>query len=182
MPSMLSQSTVVKILLRDRIQILSYIDSFLADPASAEDCYQDVCAAAVSKDIDFEDENHVFRWALRVGRNKAVDLCRRRSREPILLDEDVLVSLEAQWESNHSPSPGFQEDRAEKLRECVSLLTETSQRVVHLRYVDGMKTGRIAELLGRKVATVYQTLTRAHVTLRRCMEGDAAIGDMQETR
>ncbi len=177
---MLSDSTVVRILLRDRIQILSYIDSFIDDAASAEDCYQDVCAAAVAKGEHFEDETHVFRWALRVGRNKAVDLCRKRSREPVILDEDVLDLLEAQWEGQPPSESGFQADRVAKLRECLSQLTDASQRVVHLRYVDGMKTGRIAALLGRKAPSVYQTLTRAHAVLRECMEGNVSSTDLQE--
>lgn len=168
---MLSESAIVRFLLRDRIQIQSYIDSFLRDSASAEDCYQDACVAAVAKEDNyFEDEAHVFRWVLRVGRNKAVDLCRKRNREPIILDDDVLVSLEAQWDIQHDPDLGLQTERVAQLKECISSLTESSQRVVHLRYVDGIKTGRIAELMGRKAATVYQTLTRAHSTLRKCME------------
>ena len=179
---MLNESTVVRILVRDRIQIQAYIDSFLGDAASAGDCYQDVCAAAVAKEEHFEDETHVFRWALRVGRNKAVDLCRKRSRDPIALDDDVLDWLEAEWMSHLAPSSDSQADRVERLRECLSALTEASQRVVNLRYIDGMKTGRIAELLGRKVATIYQTLTRAHAALRKCMEGNPSNQNCQEAR
>ena len=179
---MLSESEIVRILLRDRIQVLSYIDSFLRDPASAEDCYQEACVAAVAKEDDyFEDDAHVFRWVLRVGRNKAVDLCRKRSREPIILEDDVLLSLEAQWESLHDPNLGFQADRVTQLKACISALTESSQRIVHLRYVDGMKTGRIAELMGRKAATVYQTLTRAHTTLRKCMQPNQAGCELNQT-
>ena len=171
---MLSESSIVRILLRDRLQILSYLDSFLNDPSLSEDCYQDVCAAAVAKGEQFEDEAHVLRWAMRVGRNKSVDLCRKRSREPVVLDDDVLDLLEAEWLGQSAPTSDFQADRLERLKGCLGSLTEASQRIVHLRYVDGMKTGRIAELLGRKVTTVYQALTRAHLTLRRCMEENAA--------
>lgn len=170
---MLTESSIVRILLRDRIQILSYIDSFLDDPSLAEDCYQDVCAAAVAKGEQFEEETHVLKWALRVGRNKSVDLCRKRSRQPVVLDDDVLELLEAQWMAGLAPSSDYQIDRIERLKHCLSSLTEASQRIVRLRYVDGMKTGRIAELLGRKVASVYQSLTRAHLTLRNCMEEDS---------
>ncbi len=178
---MLSESAIVRILLRDRIQIQAYIDSFINDSASSEDCYQDVCAAAVAKGDYFEDETHVFRWALRVGRNKAVDLCRKRSREPVLLDSDVLEMLEAQWEGQQTAGSGFQDDRIVSLRKCLAQLTDSSKRVLHLRYVDGMKTGRIASLLDRKVETVYQTLTRAHAALRKCMEKKTPNCSLNET-
>lgn len=167
---MLDEPAIVRILLRDRIKILSYIGSFLDDLQLAEDCFQDVCAAAVAKGENFEDEKHVLRWALRVGRNKSVDISRKRSRQPVVLDDDVLESLEAQWFSETAPPSAVQAERFASLSHCLDSLTDNSRRIVDLRYVDGMKTGRIAELLGRKVESVYRSLTRAHVALRECMD------------
>ncbi len=166
---MLDESAIIRILLRDRIKILSYIDSFLSDPQLAEDCFQDVCAAAVAKGGELVDEEHVLRWALRVGRNKSVDIARKRTRQPVLLDDDVLDALEHQLTAE-APISDYQAERVAALRHCLDTLTDNTRRIVDLRYVDGMKTGRIAELLGRKVESVYRALTRAHVALRVCME------------
>lgn len=167
---MLDESTTVRILIRERIRILSYIDSFLGDLALAEDCFQDVCAAAVAREETFEDETHLLRWALRVGRNKSVDLARKRSRQPVILDDDVLDSLEGQWIESEAPEPEWQAERIRILRHCLESLTENSRRIVHLRYVEGMKSGPIAESMGRRVESIYRALTRAHVALRECME------------
>ena len=165
---MLDESTTVRLLIRERIKILSYIDSFLGDLQLSEDCFQDVCAAAVARDESFEDETHLLRWALRVGRNKSVDLARKRSRQPVILDEDVLDSLEDQWVAEEKSD--HQAERVRLLRRCLESLTKNSRRIVELRYVEGMKSGHIAESLGRKVESIYRALTRAHVTLRECME------------
>jgi RNA polymerase sigma-70 factor (ECF subfamily) len=167
---MLNEPTTVRILIRERIRILSYIDSFLSDRQLAEDCFQDVCAAAVSKDESFEDETHLLRWALRVGRNKSVDLARKRSRQPVILDDDVLESLEGQWIDTDAPESERQVDQIQTLRCCLETLTENSRRIVQLRYVDGLKSSLIAESMGRKVESIYRALTRAHVALRECME------------
>ena len=167
---MLDESTTVRILIRDRIRILSYIDSFISDLQLAEDCFQDVCAAAVARDEPFQDEVHLLRWALRVGRNKSVDLVRKQSRQPVILDEDVLESLEGQWVGAEAPETDHQAQRIQTLRRCLQSLTENSRRIVQLRYVEGMKSGRIAESMGRKVESIYRALTRAHVALRECME------------
>ena len=51
-------------------------------------------------------------------------------------------------------------------------LSENSRQIVQLRYLDELKSGRIAEIMGRKVETIYRTLTRALVSLRSCMELD----------
>ena len=167
---MLDESTIVRVLIRDRIRILSWIDSFLSDAQLAEDCYQDLCAAAVVKDQRFEVEAHLLRWTLRVGRNKSIDLARRRTRQPAILDDDVLQALETRWFSDSSGARRAQAERVEKLRHCLGTLSDNSRRIVELRYVDSLKSARIAELLGRKVESVYRALARAHVALRECME------------
>ena len=64
---MLNQSDVVRLLLRDRIKIQSYVDSFLNDAHLAEDCFQETCAAAVAKDLAFEDETHLSIRVIVVG-------------------------------------------------------------------------------------------------------------------
>lgn len=167
---MLDESSIVRTLLRDRAQVLSYIDSFLGDYPAAEDCYQDVCAAAVSNQSGFESETHLLRWVMRVGRNKSIDLVRKRSRQPVLLDDDVLELLEAQWFSADQAHRGGSTECVESLRACLNSLTDNNRHIIELRYTDGMKTGRIAEVLGRKVESVYRALTRAHVQLRDCMD------------
>jgi RNA polymerase sigma-70 factor (ECF subfamily) len=101
----LNESDIVRSLLKDRLKILSYLDSILSDFHLAEDCYQDVCAAAVAKVDYFEDATHMLRWSLRTGRNKAIDSLRRRDRQPCGLDDGALEALEGQWlaESSHPP-------------------------------------------------------------------------------
>ena len=170
---MLNESDIVRSLLKDRLKILSYLDSILSDFHLAEDCYQDVCAAAVAMVDYFEDATHVLRWSLRTGRNKAIDSLRRRDRQPCALDDGALEALEKQWlaESSHPSHPSENDsDRIHALKGCLGELTENSRKIVTLRYHEGLNSGRIAELLGRKVEAVYRSLARAHVVLRECME------------
>jgi RNA polymerase sigma-70 factor, ECF subfamily len=167
---LLNESDTIRIILRERVEILSYIDSFLVDAHLAEDCFQDVCAAAVSKVETFADGAHVIRWALRVARNKAIDLTRTRNRQPVVLDDEVLDLLEDQWMEQQTGPSEHVADRVIALRKCLDSLTANARRVVDLRYVDGLKSSRIAEILNRKVESVYRVLTRAHAALRFCME------------
>lgn len=167
---MLNESDIVRSLLKNRLKILSYLDSILSDFHLAEDCYQDVCAAAVAKVDYFEDATHVLRWSLRTGRNKAIDLLRRRDRQPCGLDDGALEALEGQWLAESSHPSECDSDRIHALKGCLGELTENSRKIVEFRYHEGLKSGRIAELLGRKVETVYRSLARTHVVLRECMK------------
>lgn len=171
---MLKESDIIRTLLRDRVKILSYLDSFLGDYQMAEDSFQEVCALAVAKVDFFTEETHLLRWALSVGRNKSIDAMRRRSRQPCVLDDEILEELESQWIAESSLPLGEDVERMEILKHCLGKLSENSRRIVDLRYVDGLKSMRIAEILGRKVESVYRALTRAHVALRECMERQAA--------
>ena len=85
------------------------------------------------------------------------------------------ASLVYQWIAESSHPLGGDSERVEVLKGCLGELTERSRQIVDLRYVDGLKSGRIAEMLGRKVESVYRTLTRAHVALRDCMEQHATV-------
>ena len=45
---------------------------------------------------------------------------------------------------------------------------------VDLRYVDGRGSSRIADLLDRKVESIYRLLTRTHGVLRECMDNKSS--------
>ena len=167
---MFREQDIVRSLLKDRVKILSYLDSILGDFHLAEDCYQDVCAAAVAKADYFKDNTHLLRWSLRVGRNKAIDSVRRRSRQPRVLDDEILEELEDRWLSESSNPSDDDPDRIQALKLCLDRLSDNSRKIVDLRYYDGLRSGRIAEVLGRKAEAVYRSLARAHVALRECME------------
>lgn len=165
-----NQQTVIQAILRERIELLAYINSFLTDAHLAEDCFQEVFAAAVDRSETFEDQSHIIRWTMAAARNKAIDLARKRSRQPALLDGDILELLEKQWTDNLHAHPSDANIQSTALRKCLEKLTDNNRRLIELRYFDGLNSGRIAELLGRNVESVYKAITRIHVTLRTCLE------------
>ena len=87
-----------------------------------------------------------------------------------MLDDGALEALEGQWLAESSHPSESDSDRVLALKGCLSELTDNSRKIVTFRYHEGLKSGRIAELLGRKTETVYRSLARAHVVLRECMK------------
>lgn len=165
----LDEHSVARIILRERNEILAYINSFLNDPHLAEDCFQDVCAAAISKKQNFKEQTHLIRWTLAAARNKAIDAVRRRSRHAVVLDTDVLEILENQWTEKLDAHPSDSNSRSAVLTKCLSKLNDNNRKIVELRYFDGITSSRIAKLLGRNVEAVYKALTRIHTTLKTCV-------------
>ncbi len=165
-----SGDIIVGTILRQRNEILAYINAFLNDSHLAEDCLQEVSSAALEHRDSFEDESHIIRWTLRVARNKAIDLARKRQRQPKTLPDDVLDLIEEQWAAElaeHGEEPAKD---LEYLEQCVETLSPNARKLVELRYFEGLSSAHVAQTVEKKVETVYQALARAHVALRECVE------------
>ena len=73
-------------------------------------------------------------------------------------------------------------DRAEALNRCVGRLGEAARDLLRMRYADGMTAAAIADAQSRTAAAVYQTLSRIHRSLRRCVERELAGSDRTPAR
>ena len=123
--------------------------------SDAEDLYQEVFLRSLTKAPAFASEEHRKAWLLRVAVNCAnrfhTSLWRKRT-EP--LSEALAVS---------APEG---EDLWEELRR----LPEKDRTILHLYYYEDLTTEEIAQLLGRKPATVRSQLARARNKLKILLE------------
>ncbi|MBT3482872.1 MAG: sigma-70 family RNA polymerase sigma factor [Opitutales bacterium] len=164
------EHTVIQTILRERIEILAYINSFLDDAHLAEDCFQEVCVAGIKQRARFSDGPHVFRWTFTTARNKAIDAARKRTRQPIALDRDVLDLLETQWTEESASALLNANVQVRELKRCLETLNENNRKIIELRYFDGLNSSRIAKILGRNVEAVYKAITRIHTALKTCVD------------
>ncbi len=162
----LGQEEVTRLILQQRIELTAFISSILRDSHAAEDVFQDVCIKALKHEEPFKDEAHVRRWARRVARNRAIDLIRRKDKQAILLDEDILELIEQEWPEEEQADS---EDKVAALKACLDKLTPYSKEIINLRYIEGLGGIEVAEVLNRKVDTIYKALARLHVGLRECI-------------
>ena len=123
--------------------------------SDAEDLYQEVFLRYLTRAPAFTSEEHRKAWLLRVAVNCAnrfhTSLWRKRT-EP--LSEALAVS---------APEG---EDLWEELRR----LPEKDRTILHLYYYEDLTTEEIAQLLGRKPATVRSQLARARNKLKILLE------------
>jgi RNA polymerase sigma-70 factor (ECF subfamily) len=57
----------------------------------------------------------------------------------------------------------------ESLTRCIDRLTPNNRELLRLRYFETRSCVDVAEILGRKVESVYQALARIHKTLGDCV-------------
>lgn len=160
----ISHDQIVRVLMRERVRLLAFIQVMLHDAHAAEDVLQDVCALAINKSDEINDEQHLLLWMRQAARYKVMNL--RSKSKPYLFDSDVLDLIESDWSAHEKASSS---DTMQALEKCLEKLSPYARSVIDSRYRDGHTGERLAQAVGRKAASVYVQLSRIHRTLADCV-------------
>lgn len=168
---------IVRVLMAERNKLFAYIWSIVRNDHITEDVLQDVALLAVSRREEIDGEAHLQAWLRKSARYKALEAVRACERRPVILDDTVLDLLESQWRQVDHVSTTAMTDA---LHHCMDKLTPHARKIVQMRYRDGVRSSRIAQILNRKVQAIYVTLTRVHRSLGDCIrarlvESDAVV-------
>ena len=159
--------TIVQVLMLQRDRLFAYVWTIVRDVQLVEDTLQELSILAVQKGREVENERNLIVWLRRAARLKSQEILRQRNRMPLTLDDATLDNLDAFWSKQDSVPASI---GVQALRDCISRLAPTSRRILALRYFDCRKTAEVAQILGRKVAVIYTTLSRIHKVLRECVQ------------
>ncbi|MBI1367022.1 MAG: sigma-70 family RNA polymerase sigma factor [Planctomycetes bacterium] len=162
----IEQDIVVRALVRERVSLLAYIDSIVRDDHMAEDVFQDVCALAVAKREEIENEVHLMRWLRKTARFRASHAMRQRFAQPMLFDGALLDEMDGLWDEHES---AHADAVTAALKHCLAKLSPYARKLVNLRYAQGISGQALAAAVGRQVNAVYVALTRIHRGLGQCI-------------
>ncbi len=140
--------------------ILRLAYSYLHNMEDAEDILQETLIKFVTTKPVFENEKHRKAWLLTVAANLAknrIEYNRVRSSEE--LNEEIAGA-----------APEEEEDDLSFVWEAVKKLPDNQREVIHLFYQEGYKTAEIANILGRKEATIRSDLKRARDKLKEILK------------
>jgi RNA polymerase sigma-70 factor (ECF subfamily) len=170
----LQQDIVVELLLKHRGKLLGAIRAMVADEHLAEDIFQEVSIAAVSKCHEIVDIDHFGPWLRSAARFQALMALRNRNRLPRSLSIEVLDILEPYWEQ-FDKQPDL--ELADALKICLERLGPYARTLIETRYREGKRGNNLAVALKRSMNTVYVALSRVHSTLRECLKRELAMED-----
>ena len=123
-----------------------------------EDAVQDAFIRYHTSVKEFESEEHIKAWLIRVTINRAKDIAssyHRRNTVP-LEEYTVTVPFESREESD--------------LFEAVMRLDKKYRTVIHLFYYEDYQIDEIAEILGKSPGTVKSRLSRARQQLKKILK------------
>lgn len=162
----LQQDVVVQLLLKHRGKLLGAIRAMVADEHLAEDIFQEVSIAAISKCGEIADVEHFAAWVRYAARFQALVALRNRNRLPRVLSDDVLDALEHHWQQFDKQADS---EISDALRICLERLSPYARQLIETRYVQRKRGTELAKALQRSLNTVYVALSRAHNALRDCV-------------
>ena len=126
--------------------------------ADAEDCFQNTFIKLFQKSPDFQDENHLKAWLIRVAINECRSYISKNRRQLSLdnLEHVPIISCEDEWDVSWA-----------------LMRTEPKYReVLYLYYCEQYKVDEIAKILGKNPNTVKTLLKRGREKLKKIYGGD----------
>ena len=126
--------------------------NWFRNPADAEDAAQNAMLRLWRTDTEFQGEDHLRHWLVRVTLNE----CKRMSAHPwrrrtVPLDQ--------------CPEPVFSDPARQTLYQEVMELPVKYRVPLYLYYYEGYKVDEVGELLGLNASTVQTRLARARAKL-----------------
>lgn len=124
----------------------------------AEDVIQDTFVQYYTTKKEFDNEEHIRAWLIRVAVNKAKNVTRTFWRRNKVSIEDFTEML------------AFETPESETLFETVMQLPKKYRIVIHLYYYEDYSVGEIAKILKLSESNVKTRLMRGHAKLREVLK------------
>ncbi len=153
--------------------LVLYLNSYLNDFSSAEDCVQDTFIKLAVKKPKYRGGSSFKTWLYTIGRNTALSYLRKRKRKnDILIDECRMIAAEADLERDY-----LKEERKITVRKAIRRLKTEYQQVLYLTYFEEFSYAEAAEVMKKSGKQIENLLYNARKALRSELEKD---GDSYE--
>ena len=147
---------------------LGYLRGLVGD--DADDVQQEVWLS-VYRNVGTLANPGAFRtWLFQTTRHRALDLLRRRRREPRLMEESAADLAVASEGTGEAEPPAL--DRID-LAAVATQVSPAQREVLLLRYENDLSYGEIALVTGRSVGTVKSRLFTAHRRVQAILDAEA---------
>ena len=142
--------------------ILRLALSYLHNIEDAEDILQETMIKFVTVRPVFESESHRKAWLMRVASNLAKNrIDYNRVRDTMELNEEIVGEVQEGLDKG---------DEYKAIWDAVRSLPVHQREAIHLFYQEGYSTAEIAQITGRREATVRSDLKRARDKLREMLK------------
>jgi RNA polymerase sigma-70 factor (ECF subfamily) len=157
---------------RHQTRLFAVARHYTRHGAEVEDIVQETFLKAFAKLSTFQLQSSFSTWIHRIAVNTALDLLKRRGRNPVTTVEDPELGLSdgtGPADGARLPAPGAALERAEVAevtRRALAELPEIFRTVLVLRELEGKSYLELAEILDLSIGTVESRLFRARARFK----------------
>ncbi len=146
--------------------IYRYLYRTVGDAARAEDLTSEVfCKLLQVLDTPRAPRDKLQGWLYRVAHNQAMDWFRQQGKGPTLpLNEELVAGMDLPHDILE------RREAQQRLRTAISQLTTDQQRVILLRFGEGLKVSDVSDLMGKSQGAIKILQHRAIKRLRKLLD------------
>ena len=156
---------VQRLFVQHIVPLRGFLLGLTADPHRVDDLVQETFLTAQAKAGSFAPGTNFRAWIFSIARFKLLSTIRDASRDPAMLDPEVIEALAAA-----EPDFSHNQERLQHLPDCLSKLAPQARRAMDLCYQHAKGPSEIAPILGWSVGAVKVALSRARAVLRECIQ------------
>lgn len=153
--------------------VSAYLGSIVTSKSDRDDLLQETAVAVMKSFSNYDSSRSFDGWVLGVAQNVLRNHFRKLSRDRLIFDESLLAGLAESF----AGIAAEQDERLDRLGECLEKLDPASRSLCDLRYREELTIDLIAQRLGRTSTAVAKTLQRVREQLRRCIESRSLSGE-----
>lgn len=124
----------------------------LGDKDDAEDAVQEIFSKLWNNKADLQIEKQVSSYLFIALRNRILDMISKRTHQDKYLDS--LTLFERSFDAGSTDHKVREEFFLQHIQSLISQYSEKSQKIFHLRVVEGLRNEEIAQILGISEKTV----------------------------
>jgi len=155
----------IKLFTRYQRRVFLFILSQVPSPMDAEEIHQEANVIIWRKFDRFELGTNFLAWACQIANYEVLKYRERQRRDRHLFSDEFV----RQVASDVIEQADELEQRRQHLAVCLSKLRSNDRELIQQRYSAGESGKSVAELIGRPINSVYQSLSRIRRTLLECV-------------
>ena len=168
-----NEACLAQLLKRHKRSIFTAIYLLVKNRALAEDIFQETFIKIINtlRLGNYNEEGKFGPWAVRIGRNLAIDYIRKQKRNMVITDSegnDILSYIQIAEESREEKLIQYQTEQ--NIKELVKRLPEEQRQVLIMRHWGDLSFKEIADQTGVSINTALGRMRYALNNLRKMME------------
>jgi len=148
-------------------RLFGYILALVRNVEDAHDILQETTITSWKRFDDFQPGTDFAAWTIAIARYETLNFVKYRRRHRVYFSQELM----AQLGDDFCEIPGdIIEARRNALENCLSKLSKPDRKLIECRYLRGLGSKQMSELLDRSQASICNSLRRIRESLRRCVE------------